>query len=163
MKKIYEDIKKIFESKVSNRVLYGIGIIIIVMLIFSAGIAVGVHKASFGRAWGEHYNENFGIGHRNGGIGNVGQAGMMDYFPNANGAVGKIIKVVLPNIIVQDEDNIEKTILIASDTKIQKGKDSIASTDLKINDFIIVIGTPNNQGAIEAKFIRLVPSPEFLQ
>ena len=162
MKKIYEDIKKVFESRFSFKILCGIGIVIIALLIFSAGVTVGFHKASFGRAWGENYNENFGMGHHNGDLGGIGRIGMMDYFPNAHGATGKIIKMELPNIIVQDKDNTEKTILINTDTKIQKGRQNITTVDLKVDDFIVAIGSPNDKGVIETKFIRVIPSPELL-
>ena len=163
MQKIYENIKKVFEGKGSFRILCGIGIVIVALLIFSAGIRVGFHKASFGRAWGEHYNENFGLGQRKGSgrMGDIRRIGMMDYFPNAHGAVGKIIKIELPNVIVQDKDNTEKVITISTDTKIQKGRDAILTADLKIDDFIIVIGTLNDKGFIEAKLLRVLPNPDF--
>ncbi|MCX6751863.1 MAG: hypothetical protein NT161_03850 [Candidatus Nomurabacteria bacterium] len=112
MKKIYEDIKKVFESKISTRILIGVGIVIVAMLIFSAGIFVGFHKASFGRDWGDNYERNFGMRPDRPMFGR-------DNFPNAHGATGKIIKVELPTIIVQDQDNTEKVILIKSDTQIQ--------------------------------------------
>ena len=107
MKKIYENIKKVFEGKISFRILCGLGIIIVALLIFSAGIRIGFQKASFGRAWGEHYNENFGMGKRktNERMGDMRRIGVMDYFPNAHGATGKIIKIELPNVIVQDKKN----------------------------------------------------------
>ena len=58
---------------------------------------------------------------------------------------------------MQDKDNTEKVILIKSDTKIQKMKADIQTTDLSMNDFIVVIGSPDSQGQIEAKFIRVMP------
>jgi len=151
MEKIEENIRKVLESKTAVRILYVIGIFIIVMLIFSAGIIVGFHKASFGHAWEENYEHNFGM------IPNRPMLGE-DNFPNAHGAIGKIIKIELPTIIVQDKDNTEKVILTKSDTQIQKLKENIPTTDLKIDDFIVVIGTPNQQGQIEAKFIRIMPA-----
>jgi len=151
MKKIYEDIKKVFESKVAFRILIGIGILIIALLIFSAGIIIGFHKASFERAWEENYEQNFGP-RPNGPI--FGQGN----FPNAHGAIGKILKIELPTIIVQDnKDNTEKVILLKADTQIEKTNTAIAGQDLKIDDFVVVIGTPNPQGQIEAKFIRVMP------
>lgn len=159
MKKIHEKIVGFFESKILVGVLYGIGIVIILILIFSAGVSVGFQKASFGRAWGENYERNFGM------IGGMmqGRPGLRgENFPNAHGAVGKIIKVELPTIIVQDKDNTEKVILIGNDIKIQKAKNDMKNTDLKINDFVVVIGSPNDQGQIEAKFIRIMPTPNFL-
>jgi hypothetical protein len=162
MQNMKENIKKVLESKTAVKVLYGIGIVIVALLIFSAGITVGFRKASFGRAWGENYERNFGM------MPNRPMFGR-DNFPNANGAIGKIIKIALPTIIVQDRDNTEKVILTKSDTKIQKLKENIATSDLKIDDFIVVIGNPNEQGQIEAKLIRImplgmpVPSPAFGQ
>ncbi|MCX6751407.1 MAG: hypothetical protein NT161_01415 [Candidatus Nomurabacteria bacterium] len=156
MKKIYEDIKKVFESKISTRILIIIGVVIVAMLIFSAGIFVGFRKASFGRDWGENYERNFGM--RSGGM-MFGR----NNFPNAHGAIGKIIKIELPTMIVQDtKDNTEKIILTKDDTRIQKMMSEITLNDLVINDYIVVIGSPNNQGQIEAKLIRVMPSPELM-
>ncbi|MFA5827539.1 MAG: hypothetical protein WC839_03535 [Candidatus Paceibacterota bacterium] len=161
MKKIYEDtrsfLKKVFESKVLVGFLYGIGTIIIIVLIFSAGISIGFHKASFGRNWGDNYERNFGFGMMSG-----RQMFNNNNFPNAHGAVGKILKIELPTIIVQDKDSIEKVVLIKNNTEIQKMMQKITISDLKIDDYIVVIGNPNEQGQIEAKFIRIMPSPELI-
>ena len=153
MKEIHEKIKKIFESKVLVGVLYGVGIVVVILLIFSAGLSVGFHKASFGRAWGDNYEHNFGM--------KPMPLFGKDNFPNAHGSIGKIIKIELPTIIVQDQDKTEKVILIKDDTKIQKMRENITTADLKIDDFIVVIGSPNDKGQIEAKFIRMMPLPDF--
>jgi hypothetical protein len=147
---MYENIKKIFESKMLFKILCGIGIVVVALLIFYAGVTVGFHKATFGRAWGENYERNFGFGPDHPLLGK-------DNFPNANGAIGKIIKIELPTIIVTDKDNTEKVILLDTNTQIQKMKENIATTDLNVNDFVVVIGSPNEQGQIEAKFIRVMP------
>jgi hypothetical protein len=81
----------------------------------------------------------------------------MDNFPNADGAIGKILKIELPNIIVQDKDNTEKVIVLSTTTQIQKMKTAITQNDLQVNDFVVVIGSPNAQGQIDAKFIRVLP------
>ena len=155
MKKIYEDIKKVFESKILVGFLYGIGAIVLVALIFSAGVAVGFHKASFGRAWGENYERNFGM-----------RPGRMmfgdDNFPNPHGSIGKIIKIELPTITTEDNDGTEKAVLIGSDTKIEKAREPLQPADLKTGDFVVVIGNPNDQGQIEAKLIRIMPFPELM-
>ena len=156
MKKINEKIKKIFESKILVGILYGVGIAVAVLLIFSAGVSVGFRKASFGRAWGDNYERNFGMRP----MPPFGMGG--NDFPNAHGAMGKIIKIELPTIIVQDQDKTEKVVLIKNDTKVQKMRDNINVANLKVDDFIVVIGSPNDQGQIEAKFIRMMPSPDFL-
>ncbi len=142
--------KKVFESKTSTKILVGVGIIIIALLIFSAGIAVGFRKASFGHAWEENYERNFGVKPDRPVFGK-------DNFPNAHGAIGKIISITLPTIIVEDKDNTEKVVLVKDDTQVQELKNSVKVGDLKVNDFIVVIGAPNGQGQIEAKFIRVMP------
>lgn len=150
MKKIHEEIKKVFESKVAFGFLLIVGSLIVALLIFGAGVNVGFRKASFGRAWGENYEKNFGM-----------KPGRMmmgkDNFPNANGAIGRIIKIELPNIIVEDKDGTEKVVLLKSNTKIQEGKIDILPEKLALDDFIVTIGSPNDNGVIEAKFIRLMP------
>lgn len=155
MQKIHEKILKIFESKILVGILYGVGIVIGIVLIFSAGVSVGFRKASFGRAWGDNYERNFGMMP-------PGRMGLeRDSFPNAHGAIGKIIKIELPTLIVQDKENTEKVILIGDDTRIQKMRESLKINELKINDFVVIIGSPNDKGQIEAKFIRLMPIPNF--
>ena len=151
MKKIYEDIKKVFESKIAFKILCAVGIVLVSLLIFSAGVTVGFYKASFGRAWGDNYERNFGM------MPNRPIFGQ-DNFPNANGAIGKIIKITLPTIIVQDRGNTEKVVLIKDDTKIQEMASIIQPSDLAIDDFVVIIGSPNAQGQIEAKLIRIMPA-----
>lgn len=153
MQNIKEKVAKVFESKMTLGVLYTVGIIIVGLLIFSAGVRVGFHKASFGRAWGENYERNFGMM----GPGRPPFGFGRDSYPNAHGATGKIIKTELPNIIVQDKDNTEKVVLIKDDTVIQQMMQNIKASDLAVDQYIVVIGSPNDKGQIEAKFIRVMP------
>lgn len=80
--------------------------------------------------------------------------------PNAHGAVGKIIKVELPTVVVFDgKDLTEKVIVIDDKTEIRKMRDIVSIDDLKLDEHIIVIGSPNSSGQIEAKLIRFIPAP----
>ncbi len=148
-----ENIKKIFSSNGTKKAIKIFGIIIIALFIFQAGVFVGFHKASFDRDWGENYSRNFGFTHRGGMMGGFSP----ENFPNAHGAVGKIIKITLPNIIVLDKDNTEKVVVINDDTEINKMHDVISKDQLALDDFVVVIGSPNSSGQIEAKFIRVLP------
>lgn len=160
MQNLKEEVRKIRESKILMGVLYGIGGFLIVIIIFAAGVNVGFRKASFVENWSEHYNENFGMG-RNDMFGGK-EMPMMGFSPNAHGAIGKIIKIELPNVIVEDKYNTEKVILLKDDTQIEKASDQIKTSDLKLDDFVVIIGTPDEQGVIEAKLIRVIPSPALL-
>lgn len=153
-----DKIKKLFESKVFTKIIYGVGILIILIIVFSVGISVGFHRASFGQAWTEHYYNNFGMmsARRDLGFGE-------NYFPNAHGASGKILKITLPTMIVQDKDKTEKVVLLADDTDIEKGRNDVTADAINIDDFVVVIGTPNGQGQIEAKLIRVLPNPKFIK
>jgi len=151
--------KNIVESKVFSIVMYILGVLFILVLVFQAGMIAGFRKASFGRDWGENYSKNFGSPHKmpqmmGGGFGDFGN------LPNAHGAIGKIIKVELPTIVVlDDKDNTEKVVLLDDKTEIREMRDSVKKENLKIDDHIVVIGTPNSSGQIEAKLIRLLPVP----
>jgi hypothetical protein len=159
-----KDIKRFAGGNFFTKVIILVGLLVCFMLVFGMGVAVGFHKSSFGRAWGEHYKENFGIMGRSGKMmGVVTQGGMMGDFPNAHGAAGQIISMNLPTIIVKDKDGTEKVVLIKDETSIERGRDILKDSDLKIDDFVVIIGTPNSQGQIEAKLIRAIPQPEFLK
>jgi hypothetical protein len=51
----------------------------------------------------------------------------------------------------------EKIILIKEDTVIKRFRDNIKLSDLKVDDYVTVIGEPNEEGQIQAKLIRLSP------
>jgi len=153
-----EKIKKVFESKTFRVVLYTIGVLAIVSLIFHAGMMSGFRRASFMHDWGNNYEMNFGsprMGPRMMG-GNDGRF----YSPNSHGSIGKIIKIELPNIVVLDEkENTEKIIIISEKTEIRKIRDIVSADSLKIDDKVIIMGAPNQSGQIEARLIRLFPFP----
>jgi hypothetical protein len=83
----------------------------------------------------------------------------MGDFENSHGAIGKIINIKLPSIIISDRDGTEKTITISTSTDIKKFRDSIKAEDLQMNDFITVIGNPNDKAEVEARLIRVMPDP----
>lgn len=157
MKDLREDIKKVFESRKVFIVACIIGFLIIFAVIFKVGETIGFHRASFQNDFGRNYEKNFGMMRgfdRSGPLG-----GISDNLPNANGAIGKIIKIDLPNITVQDKDGLEKTIIIGSDTVIRVMRQDVTADSLKVNDSIVTIGSPNASGQIEAKLIRITPGP----
>lgn len=148
-----QELKKIYESKIIRKVLKWSVIVLIALVIFQAGQFVGLKRAEFSFKMADNYYNNFDSRGRG-----VGMPNNRD-FTESHGAAGKIIKISLPIITVSTPDNVEKAISITNDTVIRKFRDSINSTDLKNDDFVVAIGEPTDKGQIEAKFIRVMPRP----
>lgn len=158
--------EKISNSKILLGVLYGIGIMLVLIIVFSVGVKVGVKKASFGINWQRNFEKNFGmISEKNDrekkmflGIGRMEH----ENFPTAFGSMGKIINNTLPNLTIADKDGIEKIIVTNEKTIVHKMREEIELTELTTKDYIAVIGSPNDNGQIEAVLIRVVPEPDLL-
>ncbi len=152
------DLKSFFQSnlqsKMFKRILIGIGVIIVLLLVFKAGEIVGFRKAGFSYQWGENYYRNF-AGPRPGFPMDIGGRD----FLMGHGIFGSIIEITSSTLVVQDRDGAEKVILLSKDTVIKSFLDTISASDLKVNDNIVVIGSPNDTSQIEAKLIRVVPPP----
>jgi len=140
------DINKILQSKKFKIVMSIIGSIIILLLVFSIGTIVGFKKANFSFRWAENYHRNFG-GPREGFFGQINGRDFID----AHGVFGQIIKIDGSTLIINGRDNTEKVVIIKNDTVIN-------GPQMKVNDYIVVIGDPNNTGQIEARLIRLMPA-----
>lgn len=148
------DPNKIFQSKAFKIILWALGVFILVAVSFGAGMFVGFKKAGFSYKWGENYHRNFG-GPKGGFAGDFMGRDLM----NANGVVGQIIKIDGQTLVIKGQDNVEKIILLKADSVLREFMNTISQGDLKAGDFVVVIGEPNDQGQIEAKFIRIMPAP----
>ena len=144
---------------VSNKLRKVVGILLalgIILFIFEAGVLVGYKSAFFSSHLGDNYYKNF-EGREPGEevLSNFNPANL----PSANGATGLILKISLPSIIVADKDGIEKTITVTDDTIFRQFRGNITATDLKVGDFIVVVGSPDDTGAIVAGLVRVLPPP----
>lgn len=137
-----------------------VGGLLIVLIIFSAGVGVGLKKARFSYRWGENYERNF-MGPRPpfGDPGFVG--GMMRGFGgrdfrNPHGLSGTIISVSNNNLIIKDNDGKENTVGVTDKTIINKAPfDNLKLSDLQINDRVVVMGRPEDSGVVDAILIRV--------
>ncbi len=130
------------------------GGIIVLIIVFAAGFFAGMEKTRFSYRWGENYLRNFAPERR--------------FFSdrsyiNPHGSAGQIIKIDGNNLVVKSLEGVEKNIIIANDTVIMEGRQQIKVTDLKINDNIVAIGSPNDQGQVQAKLIRVMPEMPMMQ
>lgn len=148
-----------FQSKAFKGALFGIGAFIILLLVFQLGVYVGFRKARFSFSWGDNYHQAFG-GPRGGFL--------RDFegkdFISGHGTAGTIAKIDGNNLIIKGQDGVEKIIAITENTSLVKGKTDIKLSDLKVDDRVVIIGSPKDDGSIEAKIIRIfdpgnMPSP----
>ena len=143
-----------------------VGAVLFALVIFAGGVAVGLRKAKFSYQWGQNYERNFmGSSFERGGM--MGReserGGMMGFFRdaegrnfrNAHGLAGTVISIADNNLIVKDRDNKENTVTVTDKTIIKRNTDDLKITDLKANDQIVVMGTPNDSGVITADLIRV--------
>lgn len=147
------DFKKFMQSRATKITLAVICELIVVLIAFRAGMFVGFSKAGFSFGWSEHYHQNFG-GPRHGFFNKFDG----DDFIQAYGAAGPIVKIDGTTLVVKGKDNAEKQILTTPTTSVLRGREAIALSELKVDDQIVVIGSPNANGQIEAKVVRLTPS-----
>ena len=129
--------------------------LIILLLVFKAGMAVGFKKANFSIQWGQHYSQNF-AGPRDSFL--LRTFGPDEYI-EANGAFGQILQVNKDSLIMIGASNVEKIILLKDDSIIRAQKRELELNELRVGDNIVVIGEPNENGQIEAKLIRIMPTP----
>lgn len=149
---MFMDIDKIFQSKIFRVVILSILVLMVILLILKIGMFIGAKRAGFTRGWGDNYHQNFG-GPKGGFMAGFGDKDFMQ----ANGISGQIIKIDGTTITVSGRDNVEKIISTDDKTIIRNLDKTIKVSDLKVDDFIVVIGEPNDAGQIEAKFIRVMP------
>ncbi|MFH1393188.1 MAG: hypothetical protein ABIG73_02310 [Patescibacteria group bacterium] len=148
------NIKEIIQSKPYMIVALAISVIAVICLIFGGGMYIGYRKARFSYQWGENYHKNFG-GPRGGFMGDFGGKDLI----NANGVAGQIMKIDNSTLVIRGRDNVEKIVAVKDDTVINRLNETVKLNALKIGDFVVVIGEPNDDGQIDAKFLRTIPAP----
>ena len=149
-------LQSFLQSKMFKRILIGIGVLIILLLIFKAGEAVGHRRKGFFRHQaGDYYGR---LGRPRWGF--FSGIGSRD-FSYSHGATGSIISVSGSTLTLQTKDNSQQAILLTKDTIIRQFRNTISVNDLKAGDQVVVIGSPNDAGEVEAKFIRVMAQPSF--
>jgi len=150
------ELKTIHESKTVRGILIGLGVAVTVMLIFHFGTIMGYHKARFSDDYGGNFERNF-MGQQRGENFFSGMSGMMESVPGGHGAVGEVVSVSLPTFVVAGPDNLEKTVVINDETLVREFRDKRTKEDIIVGKTVVVLGTPNDAGVIEAKLIRIMP------
>jgi len=156
-----EENKPIKQNDVALKVIKTILVIIIFLIIFRLGVFVGETKARFSFRWLENYQKNF-AGPRGGFINDWQK---LPFPPGdileAHGTFGKIIKINGEDFVIEGKGNVERIIKVSENTIIRSFTNMNASlklSDLKIGDYVMIIGSANEQGQIDAQFIRVLNS-----
>lgn len=144
--------KESLYSDVLKWAIIGLLGFIVVILIFSMGMWVGGLKAKYSYRWAESYHKNFG-GPKGGFLGDWRKFPAGDFI-DGHGAFGEIIELDDTGFVIKGRGDIEKVIVTAEDTVIKKGRETIEG-ELQVGDKVTVIGSPNEEGQIRAKFIRV--------
>lgn len=147
-------IREAIQSSKFKKAITIIGLALLVLVIFAVGMEVGYMKAGFSYKFGESYYRSFG----------QDGAHPMGFVPgdvsDAHGVSGTIISIGANGLVIADQDKTEKAVVIGDDTVVRELRGTITPADLKIGDFIVIIGNPDDDtGDIDAKFIRVLPPP----
>jgi len=150
------NIKELINSKLFRNILTGAACLVILVLVFSAGVFVGSEKVKFSDGWGENYYRNF-VDPR-GPV--VSLPGIKDPFwdknyINPHGLFGKIIEVDDDGFILADANRIEIPVQVDRQTIIKDRRGNLKLSDLKVDDQAVIIGAPGDDGQIDAKFVRI--------
>jgi len=148
---IKDYVSVIGKSKYFNKVILLMVFLIWTGLVFQLGMLVGFSKASFFFKYSDNYYKNI-----------KGKPSMPLGFqdndlPRSHGAIGKILQVTFPNLVIEDNDGLEKIVILNNGTIIKKLGQIASTSDITANDYAIVIGSPNDRSEINAKLIRILP------
>ena len=144
-----------FQSRTFFRLIAALGVLLVALVIFLAGTAVGYREAGFAGEWNSNYLRQFG------GPGSplVGHGDQDDSFMSAHGAFGEVIGVRLPEIMVKGPEEGEKTVIVSGDTTVRRFHEAATTTDIAPGETVVVIGEPDSQGIIHASLVRIMPPP----
>lgn len=131
--------------------------ILVVLVSFGVGIIVGYHRAIFASGWDENYYRNFYGASNSGFIMGIGPEAPPPF--NAHGVAGEVIDVGPSMLSVEDSAGNEQSVFVASATPIREMDNTVSLTAVEVGDRVTIIGEPNDDGQVEARFIRVFTAP----
>jgi phage baseplate assembly protein gpV len=143
--------KDLLQSSKVKTALWIVGGVLVLLIVFGVGAAVGYHRALFTARFGENYYRNF-----YGAPAPGGPTGPMSF--STHGVAGEVIDVATSSLAVKDSAGNEQSVEVIPATVIREGNDTITLADVVIGGTVTVIGGPNEAGQIEARFIRVFPA-----
>jgi Domain of unknown function (DUF5666) len=142
------------ESKKVRTVLWVLAGLIVLCVVFGLGIAVGFDRAGFAAGFDQNYYRNFYGNAPGATMGGMAAPGPV----SIHGIVGTVIDLSSSTISVKDQKDNEQSVVVSSGTVIREQNNDIVIGAIQLGDQITVIGEPNDQGQIAARFIRIFPA-----
>jgi hypothetical protein len=155
---------KYSDNQKFKHAIKGVLALVIVVIIFFAGMVVGRIQGRFS------YNHISRVSMMNQGElnnnsmmntprayntpGILGQ-GNQETMPNSNGIKGTITSVGNNQIVVKGDNGVSENITITAETIIKNQTQDLKISDLKSGQNVTIIGDPDSQGGISAKFIGI--------
>lgn len=143
----------ILSSKKVRAVLWILGGLILLFVAFGLGVTVGYRRAGFAAGFDADYYRNFvGMGATS-----AGPAGFVAPPPPTviHGVAGTVIDVGTSTVSVENQEGNERSVEVPSGTVIREGDNTIVIGNMAVGDQITVIGEPDDEGQIVARFIRI--------
>jgi hypothetical protein len=148
------NIDKFLTSKLFKGIMVGLSALVILLVGFGLGMAVGIKKSEFSYRWQQN-RPMMGLPGQDGGF--FRQLDGRD-FMNSHGIIGQISDINGTVLTIKDRDNTEKSVLTDDKTAIETAGKPAKISDLRAGDTVVVIGDPDDKGEIQAKLIRTMPS-----
>ena len=147
--------KTFIEASWFSKLIAVLAGLVAALAIFWLGTIVGYRQAEFSSRWAGHYAEVFGDSHGPFAMPPIGPGA--DRLDSGNGAVGTVMSVNLPTIAVKNPNEAEKVIILSPQTVIRKFRGQGTTTDIHVGDFLVTVGSADEQGRIDASFVRVMP------
>ncbi len=145
--------KDLIQSKQFRSIIIILGVILALLCVFAGGMELGQRRAQFSYRFDKNYNQNFAGPHS---AFSPMRNNRDDMF-NTHGAVGEIISLQLPNIVIKGTAEVEKSVIIDDKTNIRQMSGAATTSDLEVGKSVVVIGDPDDSGIIHASLIRITP------
>jgi hypothetical protein len=127
--------------------------LVFLLLFFRLAFNLGVRKGAYACKWSENYHRNFG--------GPSGENMMMDKDPSmpSHGVFGQVIGTATDTLIIKQNDGVETSVAVTDDTIIELLHQRVPLHEVHLYETVVVIGQPDENGRIEATFVRILPPP----
>ncbi|MDQ5955223.1 MAG: hypothetical protein QG621_226 [Patescibacteria group bacterium] len=78
------------------------------------------------------------------------------FMPEGHGAIGVISSTSLPILIMRSRENDDIEVLVSSSTVVVGGA-ARSPADLTLDQTVVIVGSPDTSGILQARFIRVLP------